>query len=126
MSDHPLATLERSVSSNGAHPVMPKHYVWVDVDAEHYPGFRCEVWTNFPQRIRLDLRSNDQARISAAIQQVIRAHNGWCDCDGEPLPDADSPDFLDAVPTELLAFALRAAIDAGTAIPNSLAPTRRR
>jgi hypothetical protein len=108
-------------------PRIPRRLVWVDVP--EYDGFRAKVWCNYPKRLALELASEDQERIYAALGQLVLEHNGWLDDQGEPFPPADTRAFWDAVPNELALMLMRVAtVDAASLLPNSFSarPTRRR
>jgi len=95
----------------------------VEVDIPGYPGFTAWLWANYPQRLRDELVSGDETRIRAALGRVVVEHNGWCDTDGEPYPDAADPAFWTAIPTELATLVARAIGEAPGAFPQSLSRT---
>lgn len=96
----------------------------VEMAVPGYPGFTFWFWTNYPQRVREEVMSNDEARVIACLPLLLREHNGWCDQEGEPYPPADDPGFWHALPTELGFLVLRLLVlEAPTAFPNSLSPT---
>ena len=115
-------------ATNGKGPKMPRHDEWVQIDG--YPGFEALIWTNAPQRLILDLDSGDVARYVSAYVQILtdtrtvtpeQTYPGWFDCDGDPLPSPQDPNFLEAVPTELVICARRTMREAVLILPNSLA-----
>lgn len=106
-------------------PRLPRREVWEDLPEDAYPGFRVKLWANFPKRLEGDLASGDQARVAVALQQIVCAHNNWCDEDGTPFPPASEAAFWDAVPTELAATVVALISRALTRLPNSLAPQTR-
>jgi hypothetical protein len=91
---------ERGEVPRGPAPRMGRIYRWVDVGGE-YEGWQYRAYINFPQRVMLDIRSQDAVKASAALREVVTAHNGWCDPDGNPYPPADDSAFWEAIPTHL-------------------------
>lgn len=118
---------------NGHGPRMERHYAWFDVP--EYSTFQVKGWTNPKQATLLDLDSADRERVAAAIHALIvdtrtivdeQTYQGWFDCDGDPLPAANTDEFFDVVPTELLRMALRVVRREGpTALGNESSRTRK-
>jgi hypothetical protein len=106
-------------------PRMIRREVWVDLPGD-YTGFRARMWSNFPQRLYAEIASESQARIDAALHEIVLEHNGWCDQDGAPFPPADDPGFWDAVPTELALVVMVTIREASAQLPNSLLRAKRR
>ncbi len=106
-------------------PVIPRREAWLDVP--EYPGFRVKLWLNYPRRLREDINSRDEARISAAARQIVLEHNGWVDFDGLPYPPANTEEFWAEIPTELATVLMYLALEeVGAILPKSLAQSRRR
>lgn len=108
-----------------AGPRLPRLVREVEIEPELYPGFRATLWVNFTRRVAQGIESGDQETAAEALRQIVVSHNGWCDEDGTPFPDAQAPDFYDAIPTHLAACLVAAIRRAVTALPNSQPPTRR-
>ncbi len=97
-------------------PRMPKRTA--SIPSPEYDGFEVELWTNPPNRLRVDLISGDEPRAQKALVQIVLGTNGWCDADGDPLPEMIGADWIAALPQELLT-ALVVLISRETArIPN--------
>jgi hypothetical protein len=70
--------------------------------------------------------AQDAQAASEALKQIVLEHNGWCDEDGNPLPDANTDAFWNDIPTELGGVIIIAAQLEMGKLPNSLKPTKRR
>ena len=105
-----------------AGPRVKRREVWVDLPGD-YEGFRFRMWVNPPAKTSLRLLT---IRAVDALQEMILEHNGWCDADGNPYPQPDDPEFVMAIPTELLGMVLKLAEQEIQKLPNSIAPQRRR
>lgn len=90
---------------------------------EPYEGFKLRFWVNYPQRLVLNLDSEEAIR--AAVREIMLEHNGWQDDEGE-LPQPHDPAFIERCPTHLFTAAFGLVRQAATTLPNSLQPTRRR
>lgn len=98
---------------------IPKREVWLDVP--EYPTWKVLIWVNYPQRLNLELASGEAARVSAAVRQIVIAHNGWIGEDGEPYPvEIDSDEFWKAIPDELAAVLGVLVLTAKFILPKSL------
>lgn len=94
-----LLAVERGELPRSMAPRAPRIVRWCDVP--EYDGFQYRAYLNFPQRLMLDLQSGEESRIRTALQSIIIDHNGWCDADGSPYPEAADASFWDAIPTHL-------------------------
>lgn len=76
-----------------------------------YAEFTITVWANAPTGLWMQVfgESEEPERL-AALARLVVCHNGWQDFDGEPYPPADSAAFWEAIPTEMAAAALMAAM----------------
>lgn len=92
----------------------------VELGVPGYQNFRCWIWSNYPQAVRLELTSGDETRTLLALARLVVEHNGWCDQEGAPYPDAQDPAFWEAIPTELAQLLARLILlDAPAAFPTS-------
>ncbi len=107
-----------------AGPQVQKRLVWVDIP--EYEGFEVQIWANHPQQMSNDLISNDVEKVKAALLHVITAHNGWLDYEGTEYPAANTPEFWEAIPTELAVLVMQLVNEAVMQLPNSQRQTRRR
>lgn len=105
-------------------PRAPRREVEVEIDG--WPDFRCWIWSSYPPHVLAELRSDDEARVRAAMASAFVSHNGWSTEDGTPYPAADDPAFWDVVPQELAVLLARAVLEAPTHYPNSLMDRLRR
>lgn len=103
-------------------PRIPRIEEWVTLP-EPYQDFKMLVWVNYPQRLLTDLRSVED--VLRAGQQVLLAHNGWQDDDGE-LPPPHERAFWDRLPEHLLMAAWAVIRNTAQTPPNLPPPTRRR
>lgn len=85
-----------------AGPRVMRREVWVDIDEAAYPGFKAKLWVNFPRRVIEDVRSGNPDLQLAALSQMVVAHNGWVNYDGQQFPPSDEPAFWDVIPDEIL------------------------
>lgn len=120
-----------------AGPQIMRRLDWVDLPPE-YPDFKVRLWTNYPNRLWSEITARAPAdateaeakaveeRTLAALKKIVVEHNGWCDFDGDPLPEADTDAFWEQIPTELAAVLIVMINQAASKLPNSLTPTRRR
>lgn len=113
------------VHSNGtetkANQVLPqpRREIWLDVP--EYPTWKVLIWANYPQRLNIELQSGELSRVSAAIRQILRGHNGWTDENGDPYPvEIDSDEFWEAIPDELAALLSVLAMSAKFVLPKTL------
>jgi hypothetical protein len=125
---HPVAATPPApaAAAGSAGPQIAQRFAWADLPQDAYPGFRVQIWTNFPPRLGREIASGDQEQIAGALSQIVVAHNGWIDFDGEPYPPASDPQFWNAIPNELAAVVINLV---GIEIPKlaaSLAATTRR
>jgi hypothetical protein len=86
-----------------AGPRLPRREAWADLPEDAYPGFKVKFWVNYPKRLQAELRSGDEQRIDKALRQIVLEHNGWCDEDGKPYPQASAQAFWETIPDELAA-----------------------
>ena len=107
-------------------PRIQRRYAWLDLPEDGYAGFKAKFCTNFPQRLRADLASNESERMETALREIIVEHNGWLDEDGTPFPLTTDPAFYDAIPTELAAVLITMTQTAAAALPKSLLAMRAR
>lgn len=107
-------------------PRIQRRETWIDVP--EYEGFRIKVWVNAPTRLweRLTAEGASEEERQEVLRQLVLEHNGWLDFDGEPYPPPGEAAFWQAIPTELAATIIVATRKEITALPNSLAPTKRR
>jgi hypothetical protein len=109
--------------TNGHGPRIQRREAWLPLIGEGagaYPGFEVRVWTNHPSRIWGEIQSRDEARMSEALRQLVTAHNGWLDFDGEPYPPADTDEFWTAIPNELAALVILTIERGAFSLPNSV------
>ena len=97
-------------------PQMQKRLVWLDIP--EYEGFEIQIWANHPQQLSLDLVSQEVTKVQAALCRVITAHNGWLDYDGNVYPEASTPEFWEAIPTELAVLVMQLVNEAVMQLPN--------
>lgn len=102
-------------------PQIQRRDAWLDLPQDEYPGFRVKVWVNYPRRLATEIGSGDEARMRAALLEIVTEHNGWCDYDGQPYPPATDPAFWTAIPDELAAVAIVSIREAAGLLPKSLA-----
>lgn len=85
------------------------------------------VWVNAPTSLWRQVdATQDEGKIQGALKQIISAHNGWIDYEGQPYPQPDKPEFWKGIPTELAACMIVAAKNAAKILPNSMARTKPR
>lgn len=101
---------------------MPKRTTTVAIP--EYPGFEVQLWVNFPQRLAADMQAGDTARAVEALGQIVVAHNGWCDENGEPLPQPADPAFWDRISNELALVIVSLVSAEAERLPKSLATRR--
>lgn len=118
----PVVRVRESPPGPDGRPRAPRREVEVAIDG--YPGYTAWVWSNYPRRLAAALNdAADEAAITGVLRQLVVAHNGWCDTEGEPYPPADDPGFYEAIPLELAVLLLRAINQAPSLYPQSLSPT---
>lgn len=49
-------------------------------------GMRLKIWANYPHKLANQIASGDEEQTAASLAQIVLEHNGWCDEDGDPLP----------------------------------------
>lgn len=54
-------------------------------------GFRLKVWKDYPHRLANMIATGDEDQTAVALCQIVLEHNGWCDEEGEPLPQLKPP-----------------------------------
>lgn len=110
----------------GTQPALQiqRREAWAELP-EEYAGFEVRVWINAPAKLWSALTGEDDDTM-AALKQLVLAHNGWLDFDGEPYPPASDEVFWEEIPTELAACILVATQQEMQKLPNSMAPQRRR
>mgnify|MGYP001255351485 FL=1 len=113
------ATPESSPTPTG--PRVKRREVWVDLSSE-YEQFRFRLWVNPPSRIsrRLALRAID------ACTAMFLEHNGWCDGDGNLMPQPTDPAFWLVAPNELIGLMIVLAEQEMQKLPNLIARQRPR
>lgn len=103
------------VTINGSHrpaptgPRLTRRERWVPIDDEDtaeeekaYSGFKVKLWVNYPRHLIIELRESDDAEVQKKIlTQMVVAHNGWVNIDGEEFPPANDPAFWEQIPDEL-------------------------
>jgi hypothetical protein len=50
-------------------------------------GMRLKIWKNYPHKLAVQIQTGDDEQASEALCQIVLEHNGWCDEDGNPLPE---------------------------------------
>lgn len=98
---------------------IPRREVWVDLP-EEYPGFRVQFWVNYPRRIAIGLGSGDEAAVTQALREIVIAHNGWLDEEGNPFPSPQTAEFWDQIPNELASSLLILLNDTAGKLPQDL------
>lgn len=95
---------------------------------DEYEGFECEIWVNPPARLWTAVTSTETTEVEKieALGQIVLSHNGWQDFDGNEYPAPNTPEFWEAIPTELAACVLALAQREMMQLPNSIAPRGRR
>lgn len=106
-------------------PQIRRRETWIVLPGE-YEGFSFRVWVNAPGKLWADINSGNEKKAVEALQQVVLEHNGWLDFDSNLYPPADTPEFWQAIPTELAACVLVSTQTEMQKVPNSLAPMSRR
>ena len=107
-------------------PQIQRREKWVDLPEQEYPGFKVQVWVNAPSKLWPMLSSGEEAEAQAAAKQLVIAHNGWLDFEGQPFPPPSETSFWEEIPTELAACILAGIQAEMQKLPNSMAPRRRR
>lgn len=74
---------------------------------EPYNEFHATCWINAPRSLWLEATSQDEATVTAALQQIVVGHD-LCDFNGDPYPPADDPEFWNLIPTEVGAVIISA------------------
>lgn len=98
---------------------LPKRIEKLDLKGT-YDGFHITAWINYPGRLREDMRSGDEAKVSAALKQIVIDHDlidfdcgrpecEHLECEGRPLPPATDATFWTEAPDDL-GFAIIGAI----------------
>ncbi len=103
-------------------PHIRRREVWVDLSGE-YEQFRFRLWVNPPSSVSLRLRS---LRAVDACTTMFLEHNGWCDSDGQLLPQPTDPAFWLAAPNELIGLMITLAEQEMQKLPNLMARPRPR
>lgn len=100
---------------------------WLDFPQDcEYPDFKIRAWVNYPNRLDLDLSSNDPERMRPALARILVEHNGWIDQDDQPYPPAGTPEFWESLSNRLGFLVMAVVKTASTQLPNSLDQRKRR
>ncbi len=107
-------------------PRMVRRERWIDLpDQETYPGFQMLVWMNHPAKLWSEfVRAETEEEMRAVLGQIVRAHNGWQDSDGKPLPEIAAEGFWDALPQDLAEQMVKVVASIYISLPNSTAGQR--
>jgi hypothetical protein len=84
---------------------------------------QLQVWTYYQHGVANALRGlKGTEAFKEALAACALAHDGWLGPDGEPLPDAQSPDFWwsDGVSDELVGVVLAVLAEVPTRFPKEL------
>ncbi len=100
-------------------PRVKRREVWVDLSSE-YEQFRFRLWLNPPLRVSIRLR----LRAVDACTAMFLEHNGWCDSEGQPMPQPTTPEFWLVAPSELIGMMIALAEQEMQKLPNSIARPR--
>ncbi len=101
---------------------LKRREAWVDLPGE-YEYFRFRMWVNPPSSVSLRLRL---PRAVSAYTTVFLEHNGWCDDEGNTLPQLTDPKFWLMAPDELIRLMIALAEQEMQKLPNSIARPRPR
>jgi hypothetical protein len=102
-------------------PRMPGRRTQTISMLEPYQAFRLTIWVNYPHRLANMISGGDEDQTAEALSQIVLEHNGWCDEDGEPIPQL-KPAPMSARPgSEAYAIAKEAFLAFWDAIPQELA-----
>lgn len=80
---------------------------WIDLP-EPFDNLRVRIWLDYPQEIadfltKPETETQEQAnqRVMEFLKSVILQHDGWEDDDGAVLPQPDTDEFWERIPTPL-------------------------
>lgn len=97
MIDDPTRPYEDAVTENGQRPMpaplkagprLPgRRDITITMPGDYGDaGMRLKIWANYPHKLANQIASGDEDQTAASLAQIVLEHNGWCDEDGEPLP----------------------------------------
>jgi hypothetical protein len=89
---------------------LPQIFETVDLGTirPEYAGFTVTLWINYPQRVKQEILSGDESRVTAALGDLVTDHD-LVDFDGEPYP-ASGPEFWQAIPDDLAKVIVQALV----------------
>ena len=86
-------------AGNRADRRLPKRIETIQLP-EPYEEFHVTAWINHPGQLREDMRSGDEAKVMAALKQIVLGHD-LVDFDGQPYPAASEPAFWTQAPDDV-------------------------